>query len=486
MPFQGCYIHLVLPLIKAVLEEFQVPDPNQLTVVGVSGGPDSLALMDILHQLGYPVCVAHFDHHLRSGSSSDAAFVAAQARERALDFALGEEEVGAYARRNHQSTEEAARFLRYRFLFETAQRKGAQAVAVAHTADDQVETVLMHFLRGAGSAGLKGMRFCSILPEWDPGIPLVRPLLGTWRSQVMAYCQDRKLLPVTDPTNLDTTYYRNRLRHDLIPYLETYNPRIREIIFRMARVMQGEHELIERSLEVAWQACRKEASAEVVVLDRGCFLNYPLGLQRGMIRTAIAHLVPALRDIDFGDVERAVDFAVDPPFTRSIDLVANLDLTLENGELILGRHSAALPERGWPQWTGEPATLNPPGELPVGENWMLQGSIQEVSGPAAKRRCRELDSYETWLDAASLTLPLEVRTRQPGDRFQPLGLDGHSLKLADFMVNVKLPRRARERWPLVASGGKIAWVPGFRPAHPCRVTGDTRRVVQLKLLKANP
>jgi len=472
-------------LVEDTLKKYALLDRKQLAVVGVSGGPDSLALMDILHRLGYPICVAHFNHHLRSESTDEAAFVAGQAHARGLDFALGEQDVREFAQRNHQSIEEAARFLRYKFLFDQAHRKQAHAVAVAHTADDQVETVVMHFMRGAGTAGLKGMRFRSLLPEWDRQLPLVRPLLGTWREQILAYCDERDLKPVMDPSNQDTAYYRNRLRHDLIPYLEQYNPRIRQVIFRMAQVMEGEHELIEQSVEEAWQKCQGEISLDYVTLRREAFLHQPAGLRRGIIRRAIAHLVPALRDIDFGDVERAVEFAADPPFTRKIDLVANLDLCLENNELILAAHTTVLPDRGWPQMrAGSTIHLRVPGGAAIGEKWWLHAVLHKAGDLFDEAAYRELGPYETWLDEASLTLPLEVRTRLPGDRFQPIGLDGHSLKLADFMVNVKLPRRARHGWPLVCSEGKIAWVPGFQPAHPFRVTGSTKAVVHLKLSKA--
>ena len=128
------------------------------------------------------------------------------------------------------SLEEAARILRYRFLFAQARSEGAEVVAVGHTADDQVETVLMHFLRGAGLPGLKGMAGRTILPEFDPKIPLVRPILHLWRSETEAYCQEHGLQPVYDPSNRDETYFRNRLRHSLIPELEKYNPRFKNTL----------------------------------------------------------------------------------------------------------------------------------------------------------------------------------------------------------------------------------------------------------------
>ena len=146
------------------------------------------------------------------------------AEERGLSFVLGCTDVSALAEEQKLSIEEAARVARYRFLFEQARQLKAQAVAVAHNADDQVETVLMHLLRGAGLGGLKGMPYRAILPVWDEAIPLVRPLLGVWRSEIEVYCRQHSLEPIEDASNQDTTFFRNRLRHQLLPTLQEYNP----------------------------------------------------------------------------------------------------------------------------------------------------------------------------------------------------------------------------------------------------------------------
>ncbi|MFH2040471.1 MAG: tRNA lysidine(34) synthetase TilS, partial [Chloroflexota bacterium] len=193
-------------------------------LVGVSGGPDSLCLLDVLVKAKRPVIVAHFNHLLRPESDQEAEHVKHMAQHYGLPFVTGSQDVKAFASKNGFSLEEAARKLRYRFLFAQAHKLGAMVIAVAHQADDQVETVLMHFLRGAGLNGLKGMIPVTLLPEFDPEIRLIRPLLRTWRKDIEAYCETHKLDTVEDLTNLDQTYFRNRLRHSLIPTMETYNP----------------------------------------------------------------------------------------------------------------------------------------------------------------------------------------------------------------------------------------------------------------------
>ena len=228
-------------------------DPSRPLLIGVSGGPDSLCLAHALHALHYHLLIAHFDHHLRPESSTEARMVQDWSAANRLPFLLGEGDVRSFAKTQRLSIEEAARTLRYRFLFAQARQHQAQAVAVAHNADDQVETILMHLLRGAGLSGLKGMLPVSLNEGWDETIPLVRPLLGVWRKDIEDYCTTQHLAPNLDASNDDTTYYRNRLRHQLVPHLETYNPQIRQVIWRTGRALAGDADTVDAALASAWQ-----------------------------------------------------------------------------------------------------------------------------------------------------------------------------------------------------------------------------------------
>ncbi|HEY2979690.1 MAG TPA: tRNA lysidine(34) synthetase TilS, partial [Anaerolineales bacterium] len=218
----------MLEKIESILQSACHLERGRLIVVGVSGGPDSLCLLHLLHQAGYPLLVAHFNHQIRPEAGDEAGAVEQFAARLGLRCVVGSADVSAHAQKNGLSIEEAARALRYGFLFEQARQAGAQAVAVGHTADDQVETVLMHFLRGAGLNGLQGMGYRTILRTFDSAIPIVRPLLGIWREEVLAYCTTYGLQPHFDRSNASPEYLRNRLRHTLIPVLESYNPKFRE------------------------------------------------------------------------------------------------------------------------------------------------------------------------------------------------------------------------------------------------------------------
>lgn len=453
------------------------------TLVGVSGGADSLCLLDLLARAGYAVMVAHFDHCLRPESGRDASRVQEIAESRGLPFLLGRRDVAAFAKANKLSIEEAARETRYRFLFEQARQHAAQAVAVAHTADDQVETVLMHLLRGAGLSGLKGMAYTSRIAAWDTDIPLARPLLGVWRCETLRYCQEHELPYVFDASNLDVAFHRNRLRHELIPYLEQYNPRMKEALWRMAQTLAGDYAVLDNIAHQVWPSCCLQEGSGYVALSLPEVRSLAPGMQRSILRRAIGRLRPALRDIDYLAVQRALDFFSDPPQSLQIDLTGGLRLFIEGERLLLAEWGNEPSGEEWPQVMAETsATVPLPGRLDLLNGWRLEVELCAVSGGEDLAASID-DPNQAWLDADALELPLLVRAARPGERFQPLGMGGHSLKLSDFWTNVKLPRRARAGWPLVCSAERIAWLPGHRPADFCRLRSETRRVVHLSLSK---
>jgi tRNA(Ile)-lysidine synthase len=466
--------------------------PGIPILVAVSGGPDSLALLHFLRASSYPLICATFNHRLRPEAADEVAHVRQIAENLGLPFVTDSADVAAYAAAEGLSVEEAARALRYRFLFRAAREAGAQAVATGHTADDQAETVLMHFLRGAGLSGLKGMPYRSVLPVFDlvPGaedplwagyaeIPLVRPLLGWWRADTEAYCREHGLSPIYDPTNADTTYFRNRLRHNLIPELENYNPRFKEALVRATLALQGDDALLAEVIDSAWQKSILEQGAGFVAFKKSALEKLSPALRRNLFKRAAFLLRPGLRDVDFAALERAA--ALQP-----VDLAGGLRLFYETGKIYLAAYEADLPSADWPQVKdGKLVGWELVTEIIIDENLFVQA---RENG----------DPFTAWLDADSLAPPahpaqfagqvagvtedrLRLRTVRVGDRFQPLGMPGASVKLQDFFVNNKLPKRARKNWPLVCAGNEIAWVTGLRLAHPFRVTEKTKRVLRLQI-----
>ena len=466
--------------MEAVLRDECGLVPDRPVVAGVSGGPDSLCLLEVLRLAGYRTVVAHFNHHLRPEADREAEAVEGRARSLGLPFEGDAADVGAYAAANGQSVEEAARTLRYRFLFGAARKHSAQAVATGHTADDQVETVLMHFLRGAGLAGLKGMEARTLLPVFDPLILLVRPLLGWWRADTEGYCRAHHLQPAEDRSNADPAYFRNRLRLALIPELEKYSPRFKDNLLRTAQALQGDHELLEQVVETAWRQAVPESGAGWVAFERRILTEAPAGLRRALIRRAAHSLRPESRDFGFAAVRRAEGF-IAAPVGKTLDFGNGLVFLMEGERVYLAAYEADLPAAQWPQVEGQ-KPLDLPGAVELENGWCLSAETAAVPQALAEAQ-GNADPYRAWLDADLTGDRLTVGNASPGTRFQPLGMNGQSLKLSDLYVNVKLPRRARKNWPVVFAGDLPAWVPGFRLADPFKVGTQTRSVIRLRLEK---
>ncbi len=463
--------------VEAVLAEECGLEKDRLIIVGVSGGPDSLCLMETLRQAGYPILVAYFDHQLRFESSSDAHMVEKTAIRLGLACIIDGADVRAYAEQKKISIEDAARTLRYRFLFDLARKRKAQAVAVGHTADDQVETVLMHFLRGSGMSGLKGMSYRSVIKSFDPDIPVVRPLLEMWREETVLYCAVNSLRPRHDSSNDSLNFQRNRIRHLLIPTLETYNPKIRETLLRMSHSLKGDYSFVMETLEHAWQETVASANDEIVTFDVSRLTAQPVGLQRNLIKHAMQNLYPGV-DISFQTLKRALEYIHSAGAAPRLDLKAGLRMYHESGMIHICAPHAELPFDRWPQISGaEPISMQLGGQVSLAGGWKFTCESWRLTALAKEQAEENDDPFQVWLDAGELPETFELRARRHGDHFSPLGMDGHSQKLSDFFVNEKLPQRARDQWPLLCVGDEIIWIPGFRPAHRHRLKEDTNEVL---------
>lgn len=286
--------------IAAFCEEHTLLRPRTTVIVAVSGGPDSLCLLHVLRQLAprweLSLHVAHLDHQLRPDSASDARFVADIAHAWGLPVTLAQADIAAISRQERTGIEATARAVRLRFVVETAQRVGAAAIALGHTADDQAETVLMRLMRGAGPSGLAAMRPqrpVDTMTKAQPSIMLVRPLLATTRHEVEAYCAAHQLAPRHDSSNESPIYVRNSVRGYILPLLKTYNPRIVATLGRTARVCAEEDDLLDQLVADAWRTMVTEDQASVR-LDRRQFERLHAALQRRVLRQAGAQVAPTV------------------------------------------------------------------------------------------------------------------------------------------------------------------------------------------------
>jgi tRNA(Ile)-lysidine synthase len=469
-------------------------------VIGVSGGPDSLCLLDVLDTLrptlGLTLTIAHLNHQLRGADSqADEAFVRTLATQRQLPIFVETAPVATLASQGKQSLEEAARQIRYAFLWRVAQRVNANKIAVGHNADDQVETVLMHFLRGTGLAGLRGMLPLIEIAELhlhpadmpvtppSPAPQLIRPLLETWRSEIEAYCQARQLEPRRDFSNQDTTFFRNRLRHELIPVLETYNPNIRQTLQRTARVMTAEAEFLHEQLAQAWQAVVRSESPERIELDLLAWRKLPVALKRSTLRRAVQRLRRSLRDINFEHIEAALTLVEQGGVGARASLPQGLMLTLNYHTFVIAPVNVpatpALPDQPQLRQTQAlPLSLAGITELP-GTRWQLRTDFL-TRDQVNLNDLSQLDPWEAYLDADVVGPQPVLRPRRPGDTFTPLGMGAHRQKVNEFMINKKIPAAWRKFIPLLVSGEQVWWVCGYCPDDRARLRPTTQRVLHLK------
>lgn len=483
----------LLDQVRRAVARHDLIDRGSTVVVGVSGGADSVGLLHALIALApeydLRLHVAHLDHQLRGDEArADADFVRELAQRWNLTHTVESRNVRAFARDQHLSLEEAARQVRYTFLIDVALAQGSQTIAVAHHADDQAESVLMHFLRGSGLAGLRGMRPKTRLADFgfqtvdikrqSADLQLIRPLLDVSRAEIEAHCAQHHLPFRIDTTNADTTYFRNRLRHELLPLLSTYNPAIKAILRRTAEVVQGDYELLEAHRNFAWDMTIRDESDAAITFSLSAWREQPTATQRALLRRAVRQLRSSLRDINFLPIESAIELLSRGTTGDQATLPDNLLLEISYDTFtITPRDRLAQPD--WPQLPQGLSSLavTVPGRTPLpGSRWMLDAAIVPV-------RPEDLSGgWTACLDADQLIGPLRLRPRQSSDRFQPQGMPS-PVRLKDWLIGAKVPRAVRDRLPLLIAGDQIAWVPGVRVGQPFIVTEQTRRCLKLAFLK---
>lgn len=442
---------------------------GERVLVAVSGGPDSVALLHLLHLLQpgleLDLGVAHFDHGLRGEQSrAEAGFVAALARSLSLPCYAGQGDTREFARRERLSMQMAARRLRFRFLKDICRSHGYQKLALGHTADDQVELFVLRLLRGAGPEGLGGM-----LPATPEG--LVRPLLGISKEVILAWLRREDLPYRQDPSNLKRDYLRNRVRLDLLPQLRTYNPRLNEAVWRAQALLQEQESLLAPMVAQALTEVGEVPAPDFYRLSLARFLGLSPALQKLVMRAILQK------------------FLEEYPLS-SVQVAGVLDLAQaqkSGGQISLGECRVARAGGELHIFSRLPAPRQESGALPIvpglfeagGWNWRL------ASRPYSPEIRLPQEPHLAWLDQEQMAWPLQVRYYQPGDRFWPQGAAG-AKKLQDFLVDAKIPRWLRPHLPLLVSGNRIVWVAGLRVAADAQLTAASRGLLEIELSPGGP
>lgn len=467
---RGKGLSVLVKTVRRSLENTGVKLQNKRLVVGVSGGPDSLALLHSLKRLQadfkYQIWVAHLDHGLRRESKADALFVQKISEELDVPCIVEKREV-TKNKPKHVSQELQARRIRHIFLREVANSLGAVAVALGHTSDDQSETVLLHILRGSGMAGIAGMRSVISWPEpkIDTTLLLLRPLLSISHNEALSYCESVGLKPRLDASNYDLRYTRNRIRHHLIPELELYNPQIRQALWRLARNVNADIEFLKaeatKHLDQILQPTKEGIKLSIKSLN-----ELPLALQRHVLRLAYAKVNGSADGISQKHLESMLSL-----FSKS----KAGHLNLPNDIHIRATMSTVTLSHG--QIATQPSlvknkNLMIPGTTSFG-NWKIKATL--LPKPVHPVENPQL----AYLDKEAVGKQIIVRARRPGDRFQPLGMNFYK-KLQDFFVDEKIPQEMRDQIPIIEGDRGILWVVGERIAHWARATSKSQSLLVLE------
>ena len=485
--------------VKGFIHQHKLIPSRETIVVAVSGGADSVCLLHMLakwqDELDIKLHVAHLNHQLRGAESeADAKYVNELAVRLDIPITVGKQDVAAYKVERSCSIEEAAREMRYDFLSKVAAGIGANRVAIGHTRDDQVETILMHILRGTGTSGLRGLEPCSPLPSksCQPSavnhqLWAIRPLLDVTREETMHYCQQYQLAPRIDSSNLSLSFFRNRCRLELLPLLREYNPNVDQALLRMAEIANDDVSFIQQQALQLWEEVAKLEDG-AVYLDKKKSTVLPLALQRQLIRLALARILGTTRDIEAKHIEAVRDL-LNKTVGKRVSLPHNIVCRNEYDELVIAVSQS--PEGSevatkqshvlLPLLKGE-FPLNIPGET-VLHGWRVLASISAVTAPCHSEGAKQShSSFVAEFDLQPAGDELFVRQRQPGDSFQPLGMNKPK-KLQHFMIDAKIPLPWRDYVPLVCSPQQILWVVGCRIDDRVKVTETSREIIRLEFIR---
>lgn len=449
--------------VKNFILKYKLISPKDTILLGVSGGPDSMALLFVLsslrEELDFSMFVCYVDHKLRPESKDEAVFVSKTSKKLGLPFIL--KELDMEKMKKQGSLEEIARIARYRALEEARLESNSNKIAVAHHLDDQIETVIMRIIRGTSIKGLRG------IPIKNKNI--IRPLMCVWREEILDFCRENNISYVIDSSNLSTTFTRNRIRLELLPKLSEYNPRVKEAILRIA--VQAEEldqflSQLENSFLEKYGASRKEFYIPIEDI-----YSLPRLLKRRIFMKILVDISPKPNEVRERSYEMIEHLLKSPTGTKLNLPGGAIAYRDHNGIRILGEELESLPIY----------ELNVPG-VTIIDRLNKKVYTEIVNNDRCLKERLSNNLYTFYLDFDKIKLPIYLRSPEEGERFSPLGLEGKSKKLQDIMVDRKIPREYRGLYPIIVdSSGEIICIPEYTISENVKVTDDTRKILLVRI-----
>ncbi|MBI2931648.1 MAG: tRNA lysidine(34) synthetase TilS [Planctomycetes bacterium] len=473
----------ILKKVFLTIEGYDLIRPNETVVLAVSGGPDSVAMLHILRdinkmeQLGWKMHVAHFNHGIRGkAADEDEEFVRQLAAKLDVPFHVEHANVKGLKEGQKVSLEEAGRNARLSYLGNLGMKLGAQKVALGHNMDDQAETILHRIIRGTGLRGLKGMSPIRLISR-KHDLFFVRPLVELERHEIETYLRERQITFRIDQSNADISITRNRLRHKLIPLIESeFNPRVKSALVKLGQTAGSFYLLLREIANEVYENAKMLAGEGEVCLSVEEFAKLPPAIQTLIIDKAVKTVLGIMPQLHFEHYLEIIGLCDERSFHKAVRLPKGLEARRESYLIKIYK-----PKEEPPPLKFTSRKLRVPGSTVIRKlNIEIEAEIEEGKILGLREYVQNKDFSEEAIDLEKVTGALQVRLRRKGDSFLPLGARG-SCKLKKFFIDNKVPRSMRDRVPIVADGKRIVWVVGYRIGDDVKITEATQRVLKLKV-----
>jgi len=455
-------------------------------ILACSGGPDSVALLDILgrikHLFNLKVFVAYFNHGLRPKESErERDFVMGLSKKYGFNFTSGKGDVQGFARKNKVSVQEAGRHLRYNFLFKLGKKLNIHKIVLGHHRDDNVETILLSFLKGAGLKGLSGIE---AVRERDKFL-LLRPMCEISKDEINFYLSERGLKPCLDSSNLKKTYLRNRLRLEILPILrKNINARVDNAVLRLGEIYSKENAYLDEVVSKNIKKVIKEKGGRIDI-NRDNFLKSHTAIQRRFLREVFDRIGIIGEGSNFQQIEILRNFILTCNAGQKLNLARGFIVKggypqdgFAYGHIYIEKGTVRSPQGRHESRLVRGIKVNIPGETLIRQLNLKVGARFLKKAPSLKVIKRSFPE-EVYLDAEKIKLPIYLRARKPGDSFRPLGMKG-SIKVKKYFINVRIPQEERQDIPLAVMGGEIIWVVGHAISEKVKVTTSTKNVLAIR------
>lgn len=458
----------IIKKVEENIKKYDMIKKGQTIIVGVSGGFDSITLLDILYKIkdkyGFKLIVAHVNHGVRGvEADSDEIFVKQRAKKYGLEFISTRIDMNEYAKKNKISKEEAGRKLRYKF-FNSIEKDKEFKIAVAHNKNDQAETLLMRLIRGTGLDGLTGINYKSQ--------NIIRPLLNIERKEIEKYCKQKKLNPRIDKTNLMPIYERNKVRLKLIPYIEeNFSENIVETLYRLSEIAKNDVKILEEFTDSKLKKLMLEFKQNKLILDIKEFNKLDMGVKSRVLRKAINNVNGNLAGIEENKIINAINFIREEKTGKSIDINKNIKIRINYNKLNVEKCEKDNKVR-----YNYKIAINQ--EIEISEiNVKIKLSVKSIQEVGKERKKSQSQQY---FDYDKIEEDIYIRNRIDGDKVKFLGIDGYK-KLKNYFIDEKIERKKRDNIPLLLFGNKIAWIIGYRRANIALLNKNTKNVLIVEI-----